>query len=150
MITAICYLDFIHRPYIYIFNHNVYDPQLLHYCLIWGTQISSNSPQVLYLGKRDIIILILFLHFVTQSDLRTAGCVASVLSTQCPPIEASSINRTQQSRFHLITREEPSLETLWLKNIRTMDKVQITDCSTVIQHYRQRHLEMNQGHDIEI
>jgi hypothetical protein len=26
-------------------------------------------------------------------------------------------------------REEPSLETLWLKNIKTMDKVQITDRS---------------------
>jgi hypothetical protein len=26
-------------------------------------------------------------------------------------------------------REEPSLETLWLKNTRTMDKVQITDRS---------------------
>jgi hypothetical protein len=29
-------------------------------------------------------------------------------------------------------REEPSLETLWLKNIRTMDKVQITDCSLML------------------
>jgi hypothetical protein len=28
-----------------------------------------------------------------------------------------------------MTREEPSLEMLWLKNIRTMDKVQITDRS---------------------
>jgi hypothetical protein len=28
-----------------------------------------------------------------------------------------------------MTREEPSLETLWLKNTRTMDKVQITDRS---------------------
>jgi hypothetical protein len=26
-----------------------------------------------------------------------------------------------------MTREEPSLETLWLQNIRTMDKVQIID-----------------------
>jgi hypothetical protein len=32
-------------------------------------------------------------------------------------------------RFHLMTREEPSLETLWLQNIRTMDKVQIIDRS---------------------
>jgi hypothetical protein len=54
-------------------------------------------------------------------------CMASVLSTQCPPIEASSIDWTQQSRFHLMMREEPFLETLWLKNIRTMDKVQIID-----------------------
>jgi hypothetical protein len=46
-----------------------------------------------------------------------------------PPIEASSIGRNQQSRFHLMTREEPSLETLWLQNIRTMDKVQIIDRS---------------------
>jgi hypothetical protein len=45
------------------------------------------------------------------------------------PIEASSIDRTQQSRFHLMTREEPSLETLWLQNIGTMDKVHITDRS---------------------
>jgi hypothetical protein len=45
------------------------------------------------------------------------------------PIEASSIDWTQQSRFHLMMREEPSLETLWLQNIRTMDKVQITDRS---------------------
>jgi hypothetical protein len=44
-----------------------------------------------------------------------------------PPIEASSIDRTQQSRFHLMTREEPSLKTLWLQNTRTMDKVQIID-----------------------
>jgi hypothetical protein len=43
------------------------------------------------------------------------------------PIEASSIDWTQQSRFHLMTREEPSLETLWLQNIRTKDKVQIID-----------------------
>jgi hypothetical protein len=40
-----------------------------------------------------------------------------------PPIEASSIDRTQQSRFHLRTREEPSLETLWFKNIGAMDEV---------------------------
>jgi hypothetical protein len=46
-----------------------------------------------------------------------------------PPIEASLIDRSQQSRFHLKTREEPSLQMLWLKNIRTMDKVQITDHS---------------------
>jgi hypothetical protein len=46
-----------------------------------------------------------------------------------PPIEASSIDRTQQSRFHLMTREEPSLETWWLQNIRMMDKVQIKDRS---------------------
>jgi hypothetical protein len=26
-----------------------------------------------------------------------------------------------------MTREEPSLETLWFQNIRTMDKVQIID-----------------------
>jgi hypothetical protein len=43
--------------------------------------------------------------------------------TVFPPIEASSIDRAQQSRFHMMTREEPSLETLWLKNIKTMDKV---------------------------
>jgi translation elongation factor P/translation initiation factor 5A len=42
-------------------------------------------------------------------------------------IEASSIDRSQQSRFYLMTREESSLETLWLKSTRTMDKVQITD-----------------------
>jgi hypothetical protein len=42
---------------------------------------------------------------------------------------SSSINQTQQSRFNLVTREEPSLETLWLQNIRTMDEVQIIDCS---------------------
>jgi hypothetical protein len=47
-----------------------------------------------------------------------------------PPIEASSINQTQQSRFHLRTREKPSLETLWFKNIRAMDEVQITDPSS--------------------
>jgi hypothetical protein len=46
-----------------------------------------------------------------------------------PPIEASSIDRAQQSRFHLMTRGKPSLETLWLQNIRTMDKVQIIDRS---------------------
>jgi hypothetical protein len=28
-----------------------------------------------------------------------------------------------------MTREEPSLETVWLQNIRTMDKVQIIDRS---------------------
>jgi hypothetical protein len=45
------------------------------------------------------------------------------------PIEASSIDLTHQSRFHLMTREKPSLETLWLKNIGTMDKVQKNDRS---------------------
>jgi hypothetical protein len=28
-----------------------------------------------------------------------------------------------------MTREEPSLETLWLKNIGTMDEVQKIDCN---------------------
>jgi hypothetical protein len=28
-----------------------------------------------------------------------------------------------------MTREDPSLETLWLKNIRMMDKIQMTDPS---------------------
>jgi hypothetical protein len=51
------------------------------------------------------------------------------LTAAGPLIEASSIDRTQQSRFHLMAREEPSLETLCLKNIRTMNKVQITDRS---------------------
>jgi hypothetical protein len=32
--------------------------------------------------------------------------------------------------FHLMTREEPSLEMLRLQNKRTMDKVQITDRSS--------------------
>jgi hypothetical protein len=36
-------------------------------------------------------------------------CMASVLSTHCPPIDGSSIDRTHQSRFHLMTREEWSL-----------------------------------------
>jgi hypothetical protein len=49
-----------------------------------------------------------------------------------PQIETSSIYRTQQSRFHLMTREEPSLETLWLQNIRTMGKVQVTDRSNFL------------------
>jgi hypothetical protein len=44
-------------------------------------------------------------------------------------IEAGSIDRTQQTRFHVMTREEPSLETLWLQDVRTMDKVQIMDRS---------------------
>jgi hypothetical protein len=35
----------------------------------------------------------------------------------------------------------PSLETLWLQNIRTMDKVQIIDHSNTA--HRQKHLEMN-------
>jgi hypothetical protein len=60
-------------------------PQLLPYCLIWGTDILSHSPQVLYLGKRTIIILILSLHFVTHSQIfAQLECMASVLSTQCP------------------------------------------------------------------
>jgi hypothetical protein len=86
----------------------------------------------LYLSKRAVIILILSHHFVTHSwnnDRPQLECMASVLSTQCPPIETSSIDRTQQSRFHLMTRQEPSLETLWLQNIKTMDKVQIIDRS---------------------
>jgi hypothetical protein len=48
-------------------------------------------------------------------------------TTGGPPIEASSINQTQQSMFHLMTREEWSLDTLWLKTIRMTDKIQITD-----------------------
>jgi hypothetical protein len=100
------YLDFIS-------NFIIYDPQLLPYCLISGTHISSHSPRVLYLRKRGIIIVILFLHFITHSQIfAQLECVVSVFSTQCPLIEASSIDRTQQSRFYLMTREESSLETL--------------------------------------
>jgi hypothetical protein len=77
---------------------------------------------------------------VTHSQIfAQMECMASVLGTQYPPIEASSIDRTQQSRFHLMTREEPSLETLWLKNIRTMDKVQIIDrCKTILDWLRKK------------
>jgi hypothetical protein len=35
-----------------------------------------------------------------------------------------------------MTKEEPSLETLWLKNMRTMDKVQITDPSNTVSIFR--------------
>jgi hypothetical protein len=35
-------------------------------------------------------------------------------------------------RFHLMTGEEPSLEMLWLKNMRILDNVQITDPSREI------------------
>jgi hypothetical protein len=34
--------------------------------------------------------------------------------------------------FHLMTREEPSLETPWLQNIRKMDKVQIISEVTLV------------------
>jgi hypothetical protein len=51
-------------------------------------------------------------------------------------MEANSIDWTQQSRFHLMTREEPSLETLWLKNVSKMDKVQIIDRSTYEYAFR--------------
>jgi hypothetical protein len=65
--------------------------------LILGTHISSHSPQALYLGKRGVIILILILHCVTHSQIfAQLECMVSVLSTLCPPIEASSIDRTQQ------------------------------------------------------
>jgi hypothetical protein len=52
-----------------------------------------------------------------------------------PPIEASSIDRTQRSRFHLMTRERPSLEMLWLQNTRTMDKIEIIDRSSRIKAF---------------
>jgi hypothetical protein len=42
-----------------------------------------------------------------------------------------------------MTREEPSLETLWLQNIETMDKVQSTDRSNTAPS--SKHLEMNYG-----
>jgi hypothetical protein len=60
--------------------------------------------------------------------LRLLGSNESV-EIKGPPIETSSIDRTQQSRFHLMTREGQSLETLWLQNIETMDKVQRIDRS---------------------
>jgi hypothetical protein len=48
--------------------------------------------------------------------------VGSGQSKYPSPIEASSIDWTQQSRFYLMMREEPSLETFWLKKkIRMMD-----------------------------
>jgi hypothetical protein len=50
-------------------------------------------------------------------------------------IEASSIDWAQQSRFHLMTREKPSLETLWFQNITTMDKVLIIDRSNTVVAY---------------
>jgi hypothetical protein len=40
-----------------------------------------------------------------------------------------------------MTREEPSLETLWLQNIRTMDKVQKIDRSNTA--LPSKHLEIN-------
>jgi hypothetical protein len=42
-------------------------------------------------------------------------------------IEASVIDRTQQSSFHLRTREEPSLEMLWFKKHK--DDGQVPDPS---------------------
>jgi hypothetical protein len=60
-----------------------------------------------------------------------------------PPINASSIDRSQQSTFHLMTREEPSLETLWFKNIRTMDTFQITDRSSNDSDYGDDHDDRN-------
>jgi hypothetical protein len=65
-------------------------------------------------------------NHILLSDVTPFGLSTSDIG---PPIEASSIDWTQQSRFHLMTTEEPSLETLWLQNIRTIDKVQITDRS---------------------
>jgi hypothetical protein len=37
-----------------------------------------------------------------------------------------------------MTKEELSLETLWLQNIRTMDKVQIIDCSNRLRVFENR------------
>jgi hypothetical protein len=61
-----------------------------------------------------------------QLSLQTQNMTQTKRKTWIP-MEASSIDWTTQSRFHLMMREEPSLETLWLKNIRTMHKVQISD-----------------------
>jgi hypothetical protein len=119
---VIYYLDLIHRPYVlqpqrfegWFFPRHQVKPTLL------GPVVRAT------LLPRAIIILILSLHFAIHNQIfAKLECMANVLSTQCPPIEASSIDRTQQSRFHLMTTEEPSLETLWLQNIRTMNKVQI-------------------------
>jgi hypothetical protein len=44
--------------------------------------------------------------------------------------EPTLLGPVDRASLYRWTREEPSLETLWLKNIRTMDKVQITDPST--------------------
>jgi hypothetical protein len=86
--------------------------------------------------KINVLVLLLLVWVLCPYDdynhkyLETVIFKEPVLFiSKCPQIEASSIDRTQQSRFHLMTTEEPSLETLWLKNIRTMDKVQITDPS---------------------
>jgi hypothetical protein len=59
------------------------------------------------------------------------------LNHNVPPIEASSIDRSQQGRFHLRTREEPSLETLWLKKHKDGGQVQITDPSFAISAFIQ-------------
>jgi hypothetical protein len=45
-----------------------------------------------------------------------------------------------------MTREEPSLETLWLQNIRMMDKVQIIDHSNTTpssKTFREDHFVSN-------
>jgi hypothetical protein len=97
----------------------------------------NSSPNVfgdgaVLLGSVIWTLYIVFMFFLTTTF---QGMVLPSLSGETysvgfgQPIEASSINRTQQSRFHLRTREEPSLETLWFQNIRTMDKVQIIDRS---------------------
>jgi hypothetical protein len=54
-----------------------------------------------------------------------------------------------------MTREEPSLETLWLQNIRTMDKVQIIERSNTAPYFPNlfviihlQHLEMNNNEQV--
>jgi hypothetical protein len=48
--------------------------------------------------------------------------LCTLLQTIITAIEASSIDRIHQGKVHLMTREEPSLETLWLQNTETMYK----------------------------
>jgi hypothetical protein len=53
-----------------------------------------------------------------------------------------SIELAYIGRLHLMTREEPSLETLWLQNIGTMDKVQLIDRSSLNGSIRSRYAEI--------
>jgi hypothetical protein len=78
-------------------------------------KVNTGTYIYLYMAVLGVKVVKFFNTFLNYWDL-LFGLYPS------PICWVRSIDWTQQSRFHLRTREEPSLETLWLQNTGAMDK----------------------------
>jgi hypothetical protein len=64
---------------------------------------------------------------ILGSVIWTLSIVLTFFNHNVSRVEPTLLGPVDRASLYRWTREEPSLETLWLKNIRTMDKFQIID-----------------------